>query len=249
MKLEELRSQIDEIDDGLFTLLQERLAVVGQVGEFKKASASEKYIIRSGREALKVKAIYNKAVSAGMDKKTALAMVSLWRLLIALSINHESAIKLAFAKTNDDMPWLLREYFGVFSGKTPTANDSQTLDMLTSGEANIGAFAIHGKPKAEPWWLAVSRQTELNIFASPELFSVSGATPATLLVSKVTPEPSGEDKFFFVVSGRLPADCTDSFDVVSEYEGYLLVSSDEFYNDYSSKLNAKYIGCSAIFSW
>ncbi len=247
MKLEELREQIDAIDERIFDLLQQRLKFVGQVGQLKKSSAAKQYIIRPGREALKVKKAFQQAKEAGFNDKISLAIASIWREIISLSINHEEEARIAFNKNNKETLWLLREYFGPYSEQLQSVSDEESIKALQSGRANIAAFETPKVPTEDPWWLTLSKQTELNVFAAAPLFSAHGNS--TLLVSRVTPEPSGEDKFIYVVTGKLPSDAADTFEVISEYKGNLLVTSDEFYNNYQSDLKARYLGCFATFEF
>jgi len=251
MNLEDLRKHIDEIDERLFSLLQERLKLVEQVGRFKKNTAAGKYIIRPGREALKVKKAYQVAREAGYNEKISKAFASIWRELISLSINFEEEAKIAFSEKSPEMLYLLREYFGSYSEKLPYKNDDDALSALNNRAANIAAFAVQSKPTVEPWWLKLAGQTEFSIFAEVPLFPLT--QPSTLnshhfLISNVTPEPTGEDKFVYAAS-KIPADELESFKIISEFKGNYLLLSDEFYNNYQSKLNAKYLGCFATFSF
>lgn len=246
MNLEELRKHIDEIDEKLFDLLQQRLKLVEQVGHYKKKNHGGKYIIRAGREALKVRKAYDKSREAGYDDKISKAFANLWRELISLSINFEEEAKISFNANNKETLWILREYLGCYSTKLPAKDDSEVLENLKSGKANIAAFDIEAKPSAEPWWLQLSNQTELAVFAAAPIFSCNtDSTSIRYLVSNVTPEPSGEDKFIYVAT-KIPADEKESFEVLAEYKGTYLVQSDEFYNNYATKLQAKYLGCVAV---
>lgn len=249
MKLEDLRKHIDEIDDKLFDLLQERLKLVGQVGKLKKSNSSKQYIIRPGREAQKVKRAFTQAKRAGHNSKISTAIASIWREIICLSINFEEEAKIAFNKKDKEALWMLREYFGPYSEKIPADSDASSLKLIQNNKANIAAFSIEKKPKTKPWWLALSEQSELAVFASAPLFPIKGSEREVVLVSNVTPEPCGEDRFLYVVSGKLPKDEKDTFEVLAEYKGNLLVSSEEFYNNYQSRLKARYIGCTALFSF
>lgn len=250
--LEGLRAEIDKIDLQLFALLQERLKIVGRVGALKKSQVGGKYIIRPGREALKVKKAFKQARDAGLDKKISQAVACIWREIISLSINFEEEANIVFNSAGSkETLWMLREYFGTYSTLIEKTSDQELLNSLREKKANIAAFNIERKPTSEPWWIELSKQTELSVFASVPLFpvNVKGADKLTLLVSNVTPEPCGEDKFIYVISKSIPADEKDTFEIISEYKGNYLVTSDEFYNNYQSKLSAKYLGCIAVFEF
>jgi chorismate mutase/prephenate dehydratase len=251
MNLEELRQAIDQIDDKIFALLQQRLEIVGKVGKLKKTTASKQYIIRPGREALKVKKAFQQAKEAGFDDKISKAIASIWREMISLSINFEDPAKIALNTANKDVLWLVREYFGPYSDVVENKGDAEIIESLKSKKANIAAFAVEAKPASEPWWLALSKHSEFNIFASLPLFPLNSqlSTLTTLLVSNVTPEPCGEDKFIYVLSKPLSNGEKDNFEVLSEYKGSQLVASDEFYDNYHDKLGARYLGCIATFEF
>ncbi len=244
MKLEELRTQIDEIDERLFALLQQRLQVVGRVGEHKRSLGDNRYIIRAGREALKVQKAFQMAKEAGINEDTARAMAYLWRSIISLSINHEE--KLVLGCAGGAAGNNLREFFGAYSNVRHLGSEDDVLKALTSNKVNVAGFSLDATPKKEPWWLGLSRQNDLNVFASAPLFA-DGAE-ATFLVSRVTPEPCGEDKFLYVISGKLPEEDEDNFTIISSFGEHHLAVSEEFYNDYQAKLKARYLGCYAVIS-
>ncbi len=252
MNLEELRKNIDDIDDRLFDLLQQRLKIVDQVGRFKRTNASSQYIIRPGREALKVKKAHQQAVEAGLDETISKAIASIWREIISLSINFEDPAKIAYnSGKSKDTYWLLREYFGAYSEMVPYKLDKEVIKSLLTKTNNIAAFVVENNAGFSPWWLELTKHPNLSVFAAASIFAPRHGEdePLTLLVSNVTPEPTGEDKFVYVITKPLPDEEKDNFEVISHYKENFLITSDEFYNNYQDKLGAKYIGCFAKFDF
>ena len=252
MKLEDFRKQIDDIDSQLFSLLRDRLKIVEQVGELKKSTASEQYIIRPGREALKVKQAFQMAKQAGLDDKISQALASLWRDIISLSIQLESPAKIGYNHTKSkNTYWVVREYFGPYSETAQFKLDKEIIKSITTKKINVGAFIVEPNEGFEPWWVELTKHSNLSVFASAPIFSSKRyeSKYPILLVSNVTPEPTGEDKFVYVISKPLPDDEKDNFEVISQHKNYSLVISDEFYSNYTDKLGAKYIGCFATFDF
>lgn len=240
-----LRENIDEIDSKIFSLLQERLAIVEQVGKFKKNNDSDKYIIRAGREALKVMKAYQLSIEAGYNKKISKAIANIWREIISLSINLEDPAKISLNKNNRDLKFLVREYMGNYSDIIFTNSDDEALNKLVNKTSNIAAFDISETNQSSPWWLELTNHNNLSIFAKTPLFDEPNFS-YKLLVSNVTPEPFGSDIYFYVLNKKLPEEEKENFKIISSFQNHYLAITEEFYNKYQSKLDAKYIGCCAI---
>lgn len=243
--LNNLRNSIDEIDRKIFDLLQERLKIVSKVGEFKKSSDGGRYIIRPGREALKVMKAYQMSLEAGYNKKISKAIAHIWREMISLSINLEEPAIISLDKNNSDLYFLVREYMGSYSTVNFTNSEDDALNELLNKKANIAAFEVFKDNTQKPWWVSILEHTNLTVFAKVPLFD-EPEFGHKLLVSNVAPEPYGNDIYLYVLNKKLPDDEKDSFNIIATYKNYSLAIAEEFYNKYQSKLEAKYIGCYAV---
>jgi chorismate mutase len=245
--LEDLRKKIDDLDEQLFLLLKSRLEIVEKVGHLKKSNNSEKYIIRAGREAQKVQKIFELAKNSGFNNKISTAFACIWREIISLSINHEEPALIAYNPSSDPtILWKLREYMGCYSDKLICKSDINCIEALTQKKANIAAFNLQKNYSSNPWWLELVNYPEFSVFTNIPLYTSGLNNENVFLVSAVSPEPIGKDRFLYVTSSEIPFNEVDNFETISEYKNYKLVICEEFYNNYQSKLKANYIGCYSI---
>jgi hypothetical protein len=199
-----------------------------------------------------VKKAYQQSVEAGFDEKISKAIASIWREIISLSINFEEPAKVGYNHTKSkNTYWMMREYLGPYTETVQFKLDKEMIKSLEAKNINIAAFLVEANEGFEPWWLELTKHSSLSIFASAPIFPTKRYESRfpILLVSNVTPEPTGTDKFVYVISKPLPDDMKDNFEIISEHKNHSLVISDEFYDNYQDKLGAKYLGCFATFEF
>jgi len=91
--LQDLRNEINAIDDKMISLLQQRMDIVSEVAKFKTDN-HDTFFIRSAREADMIKSLVSKTKGC-FPKAT---IVDIWRKIITASNMHEQ--KLSFAIHN-----------------------------------------------------------------------------------------------------------------------------------------------------
>lgn len=206
--LEQLRREIDAIDDQLIDLLKTRIRIVDRVGRLKKSQGENGLFVRSGREGAMLRRIYEAFEGHDFNAQAAAAM---WRTIISASIHLESPLALSVfcSKQDPSLYWLAREYFGGFVPLHPVGNVGQVLGDLSDGKANIGVLPYPDDTAA--WWTLMAQEQEKSpkIFAHiPTVISatLSKTTPFGFAIGLTTPEPSGDDQSYF----RLTLDDTTS---------------------------------------
>lgn len=108
MKLEELRSQIDDIDNELLALLAKRMDIVDKVGHLKQSGGCKGSFIRPKRESDMIKRIQSK----GAGKFPKEALFSIWRTIISASLQVENSFRVFTTKEAGKDVF---EYFGAFT--------------------------------------------------------------------------------------------------------------------------------------
>jgi chorismate mutase/prephenate dehydratase len=192
-ELENLRSQIDKIDNEIFELLQKRLELVGEVGEFKRNGDVDKFktIIRPEREREMVLSVYQRALDEGFEKKIALGLANLWRNIIALSVNYEEDTRIAVVETHPECLSQAQQYFGFYSEFILCGSVSEALEKLISDEATIAIFpeGVNGglKKLIENHNDSAAEKDKISIFVELPFFEVElhGATPQAICAAKV----------------------------------------------------------------
>ena len=192
--LDDLRAEIDRIDDAMHDLLMRRAAVVEQVGELRKVS------YRPGREARIIRRLL--ARHAGPLPRRALGR--LWREVFASHIAIETAFAIAVcdADASGEFAAVAREHFGALTPLHVHSTPAQALAEI--GAATVTAavlpMPLEDEPARAAWWLALLRGDEprlhvvarLPFWASPR--SEGSASAQALVVAASPPDPSGHDR-------------------------------------------------------
>ncbi|MBU6339611.1 MAG: chorismate mutase [Rickettsiales bacterium] len=163
-----LRSEIDKIDNQIIDLLKQRMAVVSDVGELKKAN-NEKFFIKSSREADMIKELIKK-LDFNFPKS---AIINIWRKIIVAANMHEQPLNIVVhnPKNISDYSYLVKEYY---NDEVPLIFHDSVANVvleMEKGKAQIGIFAL---PKAdemksdltENWWINLANnKLGIKVFA------------------------------------------------------------------------------------
>lgn len=167
-----LRSEIDEIDDKIITLLSQRMEVVSKVGELK-SNNNEKFFIRSNREADMIKNLVDKSSS----KFPKSAIVNIWRKIITAANMHEQSLNIAIhnPKNIPDYAYLVREYYNEEVPISFYDSAATIVVEMEKGKAQIGIFALPSSQTFEEvdqfhssdnWWINLANnKLGIKIFA------------------------------------------------------------------------------------
>lgn len=185
-RLQNYRSQIDVIDDQLIALLKKRIGIVAEVGKMKREETPLKNFIRSGREAMMVKRIYNEFKNTDFHPAAAAAM---WRLIISASIHHEAPLNVA---TTEVFSAVAAEYFGSFMPQQFCTKDADALALATNNKQTIALIAPDSAAL-----LAQPEYQHLKIFALLPYIPSPLPRPLVYAVAQLIPEDTGEDVSLF----------------------------------------------------
>lgn len=194
-QLETLRQRIDEIDDQLIALLKQRIDVVHQVGEHKRAQGETGCFIRPGREGRMHRRIYDTFRDSAFHPEAAL---QIWRMLISASTHHESAMTLSVFQTTEmrELAAMARDYFGGFVDLHTESSATAIVSAIYDGKATIGIVPF--PDDEQNWWhaLAQYRDPKVYVFAKLPLMSCPVSQPQALAIANVRPESSalGDEK-------------------------------------------------------
>ncbi len=137
MTLDELRVQIDHIDDTLLELYNERMELVHQVGELKNTTGAPIY--RPERE----KAIINRLKSQNKGKLTDAAIEALFLELFAVARNLELPEGVAFLGPEASFTHQAAESkFGAMSDYLPISSIEGVFREVHKGTAKFGVIPI-----------------------------------------------------------------------------------------------------------
>lgn len=187
--LDDIRREIDAIDDGMLELLKRRFAASAKVRASKKSDGSIiSSPLRPAREALMMRRL----IAAGGKNISPDLLVRLWRVILSASTQAQAPmiVHCTTAMTaTPDLPVRIAEHF---SGMASIAHaDTQTC--LAALSRNAGDIAV--VPPDAPWaeWLGIQPSQTVSIIATLPIIR-QGGIPALLVFGHVDSQPSGHDE-------------------------------------------------------
>ncbi|MFT6332998.1 MAG: chorismate mutase [Lentimonas sp.] len=193
-KLLQLRSKIDQIDDSLIDLINQRIAVVKEVGVYKE-SINDKFFVRSAREADMIKDLIRKSNPAIPQA----LIINIWRKMITCANVLEQNLQIALFNPDEiiDYQYLIKEYYGDFIAVKSFKNVQEVVDEIESGRSQIAIFALPEKQEIN-WWSNLMNQDQLKIYALIPLVENSGKKLVAAAIK--APEKSSEDFTLVVIN-------------------------------------------------
>ncbi|MBI2718716.1 MAG: chorismate mutase [Rhizobiales bacterium] len=200
ISLDDIRRDIDEIDEAMLKLLERRFAAAVRVRARKSENgALAASPIRPAREA----AILRRLFERRTDGVPAELLVRLWRAILASSALAQAPFTLHMAASVGNSiahRLILRDHFAT----TPIAilpSEAGALEKLASAPGDLAAVATGGD-----WAEALARGVagQARVIAALPVVGAAGA-PALLIIGNAPAVASGDDQTVVVSSGsRLP---------------------------------------------
>jgi chorismate mutase / prephenate dehydratase len=145
--LEELRREIDRIDDSIHDLIIRRAEIVDRIGRIKRGSSG---YLRPAREAKIVRRLI--ARHKGSYPRAAIARV--WREIISAFTQAQGKFAIAvLASPEQPGYWdLARDQYGSLSPITAFPSAARVLHAVAEGEATVGVLPLPEPAESSPWW-------------------------------------------------------------------------------------------------
>jgi chorismate mutase len=191
--LEELRRQIDSIDDAMHDLLMKRADLSGLV---RVAKGPGGLTYQPGREAQILRRLAKRHRGA-LEVAT---LAAIWRAIIGAS-NRLQAGQLIAVPARPD--WLAGEalrHFGVDAPLLPAKDATVALDLVRRGKAQLAVCDIDPRAK-KPWWLDCGRVFGQPVVVAAVPFAAMGKAQA-MVVARSGFTPSGEDRGLVAIRSR-----------------------------------------------
>lgn len=192
--LDNLRADIDRIDQALLELLVERSDVVRKIAELKEDRRNDRLAIRPAREA----AILRRLMARAEDRFPAAVLVRMWRELLAAQTRLQAPLSITVcAPRSGFSTWdLARDHFGSLTPMTRVDGTSQAVRTVANGEATVAVLPLPSDD--DSWWRALlsDRPDRLRAFMRLPFVAASdgeGRDAHALAVGRAEIEPSGDD--------------------------------------------------------
>ncbi len=198
--LDEIRKEIDAIDDAVLALLERRFAAVGRVRNAKSQSSTAASPIRPAREAAILRRLLGRAESPVPAELT----VRLWRAIISAATQSQAPIAIHVGKKLNSSIGLrlrIRDYFGTIPVEE-WRDEAQALMQVNAGTGDLCVVETE-TPWAEAFMQGKAGSAQV-IAVLP--FLRDAAQPKLLIFGHARAEPTGNDETIIISNGSLPRD-------------------------------------------
>ena len=209
ISLDDLRREIDAIDDNIHDLIMRRTKVVEQVREAKRG---QKVKIRPARECQILYRLNER--HKGPFPKRELARI--WRELIVATLSFEGPF--AVGVHMPDEPnlgeprtdrrtgrWnMARDQYGSFTPMSAFPSASRLVNAVRANDVTVGIIGLPERKEDRPWWIHLASSqadtpriiTRLPFIGEP---TDRSNHEEALVICSVTPEPTGRDRTYIVI--------------------------------------------------
>ena len=141
-----LRSEIDEIDAEIQTLLTKRAGVVDRVGRAKSGANP----MRPGREAM----LLRRRLEAASEKMPTVVISRIWREIIAAFCRAQGPLSVAVCAPEKSVGYwdLARDHFGSATPMSLHKSPRLVVQAVGAGEVSVGLMPVPQEDDPEPWW-------------------------------------------------------------------------------------------------
>jgi chorismate mutase / prephenate dehydratase len=194
--LDEVRSDIDAIDDSIQDLLIRRTELVQEVRAIKH---DWRVKIQPSREADIIYRLLKRHHGAFPKRD----LVAIWRILICATLSFEGPFSVAVYLPPDDGGggyWdLARDHFGPCTPMTRHGSVRSVIESVHRQDAVVGVLPLPRHDDADPWWrhLATSQPDAPKVIARLPFAgrgNARGAILEALAICPVTVMPTGQDR-------------------------------------------------------
>ncbi|MDP6353263.1 MAG: chorismate mutase [Alphaproteobacteria bacterium] len=194
--LDQLRAEIDAIDDRIHDLLMGRTEVVDRIGRKKRNRIRAGSALRPGREAI----IIRRLVKRHRGRFPKSVIVRLWRELLAAQVALQGPFSVAvFAPRGEDLYRdIARDQFSSLTPLSQHATVNQVIQSVSDGAASVGVLPMPFGEKPDSWWhgliaegAKVPRVIARLPFAQTE--SIAAERGEALAIACAELEPTGDD--------------------------------------------------------
>ena len=196
--LDELRGEIDRIDDSIHDLLMHRAEVSGQIAKAKKpatgANGAPVSALRPAREAM----ILRRLLAKHTGEMPPRVLVRIWREIIAASLRVQSKFHL-HVYAPDNQPGfvdLAHDHFGSFTPVRLHTRPSLVVHACAEEPLSLGIVPLPEIEEPGPsWWaqLAPAGEKGPRVVAKLPFAQDGDDALSAYAIGTVEHEPSGED--------------------------------------------------------
>lgn len=193
--LDDLRREIDEIDDRIHEQLMRRSEIVVRIAEVKQRQCNAP-VLRPGREALILRRLARRHEGAFPLP----VLLHMWRELLAGHVAIQGGVSVGVLAPGDAdaVRDLARGHFGAATPLRSYPTVGEIVRDVRRGAVSVGVVPVAGGATDDPWWrlLANGDGAAPAIVAMLPFWSDGPAgaeAPAALAIAMAASEPTGDD--------------------------------------------------------
>lgn len=202
--VDEIRKQIDSLDNKIHDHLIKRAELVEKIGEFKRQNNID--IVQPDREMRMIRRLMARHRGA-LPKE---AVVRIWRELVGAVSLLQTGLRVAVSmpdNANNLKYWdMAKDYFSSVLPMQTVSNPLGTMGMVREGDATFGVMPWPDDEGDYPWWpylLEEQGEKPLRIVARLPLGDRHAETGHTehraLVIARLPFAASGEDRSFILL--------------------------------------------------
>ncbi|WP_445599661.1 chorismate mutase [Azospirillum sp. A39] len=197
--LEDLRREIDQIDDAIHDLLMKRARVVERVGA---AKGPDRTYLRPGREAV----ILRRIAARHTGSFPLPVLVRMWREMITAFTRLQGPFAVAVYAPEDRRGFwdVARDHFGSVVPMSAVNTAVAAVRAVGEGTATVGVVPYPAEDDADPWWrfLANGDSRTPRVVARLPFGgrgNARGEDRDALVIAQVPHEPTGDDRTLLAI--------------------------------------------------
>lgn len=148
---EDIRREIDRIDETIHDLIMRRTEVVAQIGDLNLANYAG--YLRPGRQA----EIVRRLIARHRGSFPRANLVRLWNEMLGALVGIQGKFSLAVYMPERGAGYLelARDQFGAYASATVLRSVGQVVRAVADGQATVGILPMPDREDIEPWWISL----------------------------------------------------------------------------------------------
>jgi chorismate mutase-like protein len=195
--LDDLRSEIDEIDTALHDLIMRRAAIVENIAAAKGEQAASG--MRPGREA----EILRRLAARHRGPFPRDSLVRIWREIIAAVTAMQGPYNVAVFESEDGGLWdLSRDYFGSCTKISTRSARRDVVGGVADSSVTHGVLPYPPEEDDRPWWSGLWAPDAPRIVLRLPFAGVGNArrkNAQALVIARVAPQSTGDDRSLVMI--------------------------------------------------
>lgn len=149
--LDDIRREIDRIDDSIHDLIMRRTEVVAQIGDLNVANYAG--YLRPGRHA----EIVRRLIARHHGTFPRANLVRLWNEMLGalIAIHGKFSLAVYMPERGAGYLELARDQFGAYASATVLRSVGQVVRAVADGQATVGILPMPDRDDIEPWWISL----------------------------------------------------------------------------------------------